>query len=379
MLSDVPVGTFLSGGIDSSLVTSIASKVSKSKIKTFTVGFKDHAYDETAKARKISEYLKTDHYELLFTEKEIKDTIESLHYIYSDPFADSSQIPTILLSKFAKEKITVALTGDGGDELFGGYNRYLWINKLFKIFNTLGQTNSLLITKMLNLLLYNNKLSKTILNYLGNFFNVAQPRDKIIKLIKIIKNSYDYDFFYQSILKTNNESDSIFTDIEKKKIISSINDDHDIENIYLQDFNDYLPNDILCKVDRASMSQSLETRIPLLAENIIDFSCKLSQNLKINNKENKFLLKKILENYLPKNLIYSPKIGFGVPLNFWFNTFLFKWLEDLFDNHKFDEQYGLNNESISILWSKFKKEKYGNEKLLWNIAILKKWDLNKCS
>lgn len=380
IISDVPVGVFLSGGIDSSLIASIASIYIPGKIKTFSVGFEEQEFDETYRSKAISKSIGAEHNEIFLSEKKIIDIIEKLHSIFNDPFADSSQIPTIFLSQFTKKEVTVALTGDAGDELFGGYNRHVYSQKIYNIFSLIGVEKSLWIAKVLENSFKNNSfLKKIIIKIIKICFNISQPRDKIFKLSKVLSNIENFHIFYETILMVNNFGNSLFINQSntRNNYIENIHSKIDINNLLLEDFNDYLPNDILCKVDRCSMHSSLETRIPFLDQAIVDFAFTLDSKYKVKNRENKIILRKLLEKYLPKNLIYKQKTGFGIPLNKWFNGFLFKYIDNLFLNHKFENDYGLDNTVALKVWEEFKYKKYGNEKLIWNIVVLKQWDIHR--
>ena len=368
MQSDVSIGTFLSGGIDSALVTSICSKISKNKISTFTVGFEDNNYDESNIAKNVSKILSTNHYEIILNDKEIKNITEKLSDIHDEPFADSSQIPTVFLSKFAKQNITVALTGDGGDEIFGGYNRYTYIPKLIKL---LKYINKSLLRSILIAYLNSPKIIKFIINLVIENKKISQLEDKLIKLLKIIENSQNsLDIYYETI-KTNNSN--YFKDIN----ISNLKDfdmNNELDLMYLDKTN-YLPNDILCKVDRATMYSSLESRAPFLSNEIVNFSEKLGKNDLFMHGKGKYINRKVLTNFIPEKIFNVPKKGFGVPINRWLKGPLNDWANYLINEHNFKEEYDINNDHINKLWSSFNENSSGNEKLIWNILILKDWDL----
>ena len=368
MQSDVSIGTFLSGGIDSALVTSICSKISKNKISTFTVGFEDNKYDESNIAKTVSKILSTNHYEIFLNDKEIKNVAEKLTYIHDEPFADSSQIPTIFLSKFAKQNITVALTGDGGDEIFGGYNRYIYIPKLIKL---LKYINKSLLKSILIAYLNFPKIIKSIINIIIENKKISQLEDKLIKLLKIIDKSQNSLDIYFETIKTNNSS--YFKDINLDNFIDfELNNQLDL--MYLDKIN-YLPNDILCKVDRATMYSSLESRAPFLSNEIVNFADKLGKNHLFNHGKGKYINRKILSNFIPEKIFNVPKRGFGVPINQWLKGPLNDWANYLFNEHRFKEEYNINNDHVNRLWFNFNQNSQGNEKLIWNILILKDWDL----
>ena len=368
MQSDVSVGTFLSGGIDSALVTSICSKISKNKISTFTVGFSIKNYDETNIAKNVSKILSTNHHEIFLNDKDVLETAESLSLVYDEPFADSSQIPTIFLSKFAKKKITVALTGDGGDEIFGGYNRYIYLPKLIKLLKFVKKP---LLTSIIKTYLFFPKIITHIINLVAESKKISQLEDKLIKLLKVIENSQNDSDMYFETIKTNNTN--YFKDININKLTEfELNNQLDL--MYLDKIN-YLPNDILCKVDRATMNFSLESRAPFLSSKIVNFAEKLSKDDLFQNNLGKNINRKVLTNFIPEKVFQVPKKGFGVPLNHWLKGPLSQWANYLFNDHTFSEDYGINNKHITDIWVKFNNNVKGNEKLIWNILILKAWDL----
>ena len=368
MQSDVSVGTFLSGGIDSALVTSICSKISKSQISTFTVGFTIKNYDETNIAKSVSKILSTNHHEIFLNDKDILETAENLSLVYDEPFADSSQIPTIFLSKFAKKQITVALTGDGGDEIFGGYNRYIYLPKLIKLFKFVKKP---LLKSIINTYLIFPKIITHLINIVAESKKISQLEDKLIKLLKIIENSQNNSDIYFETIKTNNTS--YFKDININKL-NEFELNNQLDLMYLDKIN-YLPNDILCKVDRATMNSSLESRAPFLSSKIVSFAEKLGKDDFFKNNLGKNINRRVLSNFIPEKVFQVPKKGFGVPLNEWLRGPLRQWANYLFNDHNFSEDYDINNKHINDIWLKFNNDTKGNEKLIWNILILKAWDL----
>ena len=368
MQSDVSIGTFLSGGIDSALVTSICSKISKNKISTFTVGFQNHNYDESNIAKNVSKILSTNHHEIFLNNSEILSIAESLPDIYDEPFADSSQIPTIFLSKFAKQKITVALTGDGGDEIFGGYNRYIYVPKLIEL---LKYVKKPILKSIIKAYLNFPKIITYLIDLIIENKKISQLEDKLTKLLQVIENSGNSLDIYFETIKTNN------TNFFKNKNLNKL-ENIDLKNqfdlMYLDKIN-YLPNDILCKVDRATMNSSLESRAPFLSNDIVNFADKLGKDDLFKNGAGKYINRKILSKFIPEKIFQVPKKGFGVPLNEWLRGPLNIWAKSLFEEHKFSEEYNISNEEIYNVWINFIKKNKGNEKLIWNILVLKAWDL----
>ncbi len=319
LISDVPVGAFLSGGIDSSIVSTLMQKNLSTKIETFTIGFDNRDYDESIYAKKIANHLGTDHNELILNQKETLNIIPSLANVYDEPFADSSQIPTILISKFAKQKITVALTGDGGDELFGGYNRYIFSKNFWQLMSNFpfllrrGFAHSLDIfpVELLNKFSFIfNVFAKSKVSFFG---------DKVSKFSHKMKFVKNIDDLFLSLLSTyQNPTSLVLNSIDESKKIFKEKNELNYTNyesfMMFIDSQSYLPDDILCKVDRAAMSVSLETRVPFLDQNVVEHSWRIPTKMKIKNNEGKWILKQILSKYVPRDLTERPKMGFGIPL-----------------------------------------------------------------
>ena len=385
-ISDVPLGTFLSGGIDSSLVTALLQNQSKSKIKTFTIGFEDENYNEANFSRKVAKYLGTDHSEKILTAKDAQNIIPQLSSIYSEPFADSSQLPTHLVCREAKNNgLTVALSGDGGDESFGGYNRYfigeaIW-NKLNKIpwplRGFIGQ---------LGLNIPEFVIENTFKN-----LNLNQFSSKYFKLCQRLKYIQTDDQFYLSMISLWIDPNFLLNkDFLKQEIdylpsIFKSDINYQFKNDFLArmmiyDTLNYLPNDILTKVDRASMSTSLETRAPFLDHRVIETAWKLKSQFKINssriNFSGKWILKRILSNYLPLNLVERPKRGFGIPLAKWMRGPLKDWINDLLSKEMIERDGYLNSENVYKLWEEHLSENIDNSSKLWPIIMWQSWHDN---
>ena len=343
LISDAPLGAFLSGGIDSSLIVSIASKLKKN-IDTFTIGYNFDDYDESKQAEKIAKHLNTNHTTHICTKKDVLEKIPFLNDAFTEPFADTSQIPTMLVSQIASSKVKVALSGDGGDELFCGYNRYIITNK---IKNLLYFMPFRLRIKLINLLeLFPEKLLKFILARITNQ-NIDKKLQIYLNKIKQIKNNYDlYDQFITEWSSNEGILNLRYNNTDYYKLHFSENEDANlVQNMMNTDFVTYLPDDILCKVDRASMYYSLETRAPYLDKNVIKFAKNLNIKDKINNKENKVLLRKLLSKYLPDHLIEKRK-GFGIPIGSWLKKDLKDFTHDSLSDKKLNNHGLLNNKIV---------------------------------
>ncbi|HLV14703.1 MAG TPA: asparagine synthase (glutamine-hydrolyzing), partial [Xanthomarina sp.] len=299
LFADVPVGIFLSGGVDSSLVAALATKSTNSKVKTFSVKFREEGFDESVYAQQVADHLKTDHHVIECNYEEGKELIKNICHYYDEPFSDSSAIPSMLLAKYTREKVTVALSGDAGDESFIGYHRYNWIKK--------GQRINMLP-------LFFRKFCGKILNLSSNY------RLKIIAKAITYKNTNDVYLASMSQLDASwIKSDVNFYDLEELKYIN-----HKKKNLFerISDFDlkSYLIWDINTKVDRATMAFSLEARSPLLDYRVVEFARSLPTSFKFKGKNQKRILKEVLYQYVPKEIFDRPKSGFGIPLSHWFRT-----------------------------------------------------------
>tara|TARA_B110001450_G_scaffold239547_1_gene247511 strand:- start:1287 stop:3263 length:1977 start_codon:yes stop_codon:yes gene_type:complete len=385
MLSDVPLGAFLSGGIDSSLIVSLMQEQSTSKIKTFTIGFENTAFDESPYARKVAEHLGTEHSELIVTSKETMEVIPSLPHIYDEPFADSSQIPTYLVCKAAKKGVTVALSGDAGDEIFGGYNRYFWAPQIWQKISWLPYSSRKMLGKSLSLMPVRhwNKLGSGINFFKKGSDGISSLGDKVHKLSSRLENVDTLKDLYLSLVTEFQDINKIVIDNSPASINSQlVNFDSylpDIQNMSpasLMMFCDtvsYLPDDILCKVDRAAMANSLETRAPFLDHRLIEIAWRLPENQKINKSHGKLPLRKILEKFVPNELIDRPKAGFGIPVGEWLRGPLRSWAEELLDHKKIQDAGYLHYEPIQKIWHQHLSGDYDWTPRIWSILMFQAW------
>jgi asparagine synthase (glutamine-hydrolysing) len=387
MISDVNIGAFLSGGTDSSLITAIMQKNSKKKIKTFSVLFKERKYNEEYYSKKISLFLKTDHYELAVDYKDIIEQIKFLPETFDEPFADSSQIPSLILSKFASNHVKVALTGDGCDEFFGGYNRYILFNKINKIINLVPN----FLRNRIGCLLFSipfryiNFLESFFFSRIKSFSNVSQLDNKIKKLSLILLNCKTEVEMYLSLIKvfqyngnlvSNNKTFQDEIDIYARKTF--LNTEFSIEeNMMEVDQRFYLSGDILHKVDRSSMSNSLETRMPFLNPSVIFFSSLLSLKDKIYNNEGKIIIKNIIKKYLPKDLINPTKMGFSIPIDEWLRGPLKNWSKDIMEKAK--KNYLIDSNLITKYEEEHFSGKHNWGHIIWNIIVFQKWFQKNCN
>ena len=380
MLSDVPLGAFLSGGIDSSLIVSLMQKNSIEPIKTFTIGFQNKSYDESSFAADISDYLGTDHTTVKISDEDTLSVIPKLGLMYDEPFADSSQIPTFLVAKEAKKNVTVALSGDAGDELFGGYNRYthtrhVWnsISKIpFSFRKKLAQfALSIPIEKLDAGNSFYSKFSKNQIQHFGSRVHKLSERLTRINSLKELCVDLATNWAEPSSLvkgiKEIADDDLVLSAYEFEPNLD------DISNMMLCDAITYLPDDILCKVDRAAMSVSLEARVPFLDPDIISTAWRMPLNFKIKNKVGKKPLRKILSKYIPSSMIERPKSGFAIPIGEWLRGPLQEWCEELLDERTLINQGFFNISPIIEMWNQHKSGKHDWTPKLWGILMFQLW------
>ncbi|MDC0940521.1 asparagine synthase (glutamine-hydrolyzing) [Candidatus Pelagibacter sp.] len=375
ILSDVPIGAFLSGGIDSSIVVALMQSQSNYPIKTFTIGFEDDNYSEAKYAKKISKHIGTDHTELYISPKKALDIIPKLPLIYDEPFSDSSQIPTFLVSELAKKQVKVALSGDGGDELFCGYNRHLIINKFENIINYMPLDLRKIISFLLKTISPKNwtKISK-ILPGLNRHVNLG---DKIYKVANIISANSSHEIYQRLCSHWQNPSEIVKNSEEPKTLLSEFKNNlkelNSQQQMMVMDFLTYLPDDILVKIDRAAMSTSLETRAPFLDHKLIEYVWKIPHHLKFRNNKGKWILRKILNKYIPKDLTERPKMGFAIPIDYWLRGELKDWAESLLNEKNLEQQGYFNSKLIRKKWTEHLSGKKNWQSDLWDILMFQAW------
>lgn len=369
MVSDVPLGSFLSGGIDSSLVTALMQAESSHQVKSFSIGFNELSYNEADHAKEVAHHLKTDHTELYFDPSMALDIVPSIAQIYDEPFADSSQLPTYILSKLTREHVTVALSGDGGDEIFAGYNRYLWYHKIQKVTTCLPRLLRTGIAQGLTV------LSPSTLDRLTALLPKRLPHfgDKVHKLAAILPLEGDEIYralvsHWQGLVLGNEKQEGVFWDQD----LSSDFPDN-ISRMQFLDSATYLPNDILTKVDRASMAVSLEVRVPILDHTIIEHAWHLPNRMKLRGSTGKWILREILYKHVPKQLINRPKMGFGVPIGEWMKGPIRDWVEDLLSEQKLSTHGLLNSGAIRQKWVEHLGGSRNWQYHLWDVLMFQSW------
>jgi asparagine synthase (glutamine-hydrolysing) len=360
MISDAPIGAFLSGGIDSSTIVALMQSQSNHPIRTFTIGFSENDFNEAQYAKKIAKHLGTNHTELYVSSKAAMDVIPKLPTIYDEPFSDSSQIPTFLLSQLAKPHVKVALSGDGADELFCGYDRYISTNNRSKKLN-------LIPLSLRKILAYGIK-SISPNNWIGYKMHKganALEAETLSNLYYILCSQW------QDPTKTvinSKEPSTLLTNLKPE--LKGLNSQ---QEMMVLDFITYLPNDILVKLDRATMASSLETRVPFLDHKLIEYVWTIPHSLKLKKGDGKWILKQILNQYVPKNLTERPKMGFGVPLGSWLRGPLRDWAENLLNEKRLMQEGYFNPKLIRDKWSEHLSNKKNWEHALWNVLMFQAW------
>jgi asparagine synthase (glutamine-hydrolysing) len=382
MISDVPLGAFLSGGIDSSLIVSMMQENSINPIKTFTIGFEDKEFDESPFAKSIAKHLQTDHTEVILDEQDAIDVIPIIPEIYSEPFADSSQIPTFLVSKIAKLNVTVSLSGDGGDELFGGYNRYFWGKKIWSKISWAPFVVRNLTGKILHSVpsgLYNQM--ESVLNTSAKGKGIHSLAGKVKRLSQKLQYIDSTQSLYTSLCTEWNDVNSILDESYhnsdnsqlKFKTTEALSD---IENMMQWDLESYLKEDILTKVDRAAMANSLETRAPFLDLGVANAAWRMPEAFLVSDFQGKLPLKSLLERYVPRELFERPKAGFGIPIGQWLKGPLHEWASELLAEKALTEEGIFNAAAVSRIWGDHNSGAADNTVKLWNILMFRSWMQN---
>jgi asparagine synthase (glutamine-hydrolysing) len=374
MRSDVPLGAFLSGGIDSSTIVSLMQSKSRARIKTFSIGNHDKEFDEAKDAARIAQHLGTEHTELYVTSEEAISAIPLLPQIYDEPFADCSQIPTFLVSRLARERVTVSLSGDGGDELFGGYTRHIWAD-------TLNQ-------RLHHLPLFLRKIAATGIQAIppgmwDTFFQASKPvtparwqqRMPGYKLHKLasLAGSHDVHTLYEKLSSHWLDTAKILPGTSVRGSNHHSNLKHPAEEMMYLDTVGYLPDDILVKLDRATMAVSLEGRVPFLDHRVAEFAWKLPLNMRIRGQQGKWILRQVLYRYVPREMVDRPKSGFGIPLATWLRGPLRDWVESLLDEHRLRQDGFFTPAPIRKLWREHLSGKLNWEYHLWDVLMFQAW------
>jgi asparagine synthase (glutamine-hydrolysing) len=372
MISDVPLGAFLSGGIDSSTVVALMVAARRGPVRSFSIGFPDIGYDESKHAKAVAQHLSTEHHELTVTAADALAVVPQLADMYDEPFADSSQIPTHLISKLTRAHVTVALSGDGGDELFGGYNRYALG---YGIGGLMGRTPAGLRRGIAAMMRGTpDGLVDALARIAPAGWLPAQPADKLRKLAAVLP--LDREAIYLRLVSQCPDPAALTRGVAEHPIGLEWRGQGDgdlfVEQMQLFDTATYLPDDILQKVDRASMAVSLEVRPPLLDHRVVEFAWRLPRRLRIHDGDTKWLLRRVLNRYVPRELVERPKMGFAIPLANWLRGPLRSWAEDLLDPVRLGGGL-LNVTAVHNLWTEHISGRSNWAYALWTILMYEGW------
>jgi asparagine synthase (glutamine-hydrolyzing) len=374
LVADVPLGALLSGGIDSSLVVAMMSKSAHGRVRTYSIGFTDPGFNEAHHAKAVAKHLGTEHTELYVSPAEAQAVIPLLADIHDEPFADSSQIPTYLVSRLASAHVRVALSGDGGDEVFAGYNRYFHGGRIIRFMESTPDFAKNLCARMIRLF---SEETWTAMNArLPGIIRIPQLGDKLYKLSEMLMAdtsctyqrlvSHWHDPF--QIVMGAEETPGILTDQCFAPAVTGV-----IERMQLMDEITYLPDDILTKVDRASMAVSLEARVPLLDHRLVEYAWRIPLHMKIRHGRGKWILRQILYKYVPRRILERPKMGFGVPVSAWLRGPLQDWAETLLDENRIRREGYLNPLPIRRKWHDLLEGRGNWQYQLWNVLMFQAW------
>lgn len=357
MVADVPLGAFLSAGIDSSTVVSLMQSMSDKKVRTFTIGMEDQAYDEAVLAKQIAAHLGTEHTELYISEKDAKEVIPLLPDMFGEPFADSSQIPTYLVSRMTKEYVTVSLSGDGGDELFCGYSTYASLSSIWEKMEKIPAP----LRRGASRLMMDGFLSKKESNVIRGMLLSARTPEELYALSDLAEP------FLGKLTKMPGKAGCIFTDYESGFLPGVQN------NLMLMDLLMYHPDDILVKVDRTAMAVSLESRVPMLDRDVVEFAWTLPVSMKWENGTGKQVLRDVLYRYVPKEMMDRPKKGFSIPIQKWLKEpGLYEWAQDLLEESKIRREGYFDPQAVRRLWEDFWQRGIWR-KQIWFLLQFEEW------
>jgi asparagine synthase (glutamine-hydrolysing) len=379
MMADVPLGAFLSGGIDSSTVVALMQAQSSRPVKTFSIGFHEALYNEATHAKAVAQHLGTDHTEWYVTPDDCMAAIPRLATLYDEPFADSSQVPTFLVAQLVKQHVTVSLSGDAGDELFAGYNRYnltqnTW-HKLSKIPHPVRQ----LLANGITLASPSawNRLASPLQGLLPKHLQQANLGDKLHKAAGVMTAHSINQLYHQLVSTWHDPSAVVIGGTEPITPITDTTRDFsafsDIERMMLLDLLTYLPDDILCKVDRAAMGVSLETRVPFLDHRVVEFAWSVPMEYKLREGQTKWALRQVLYQYVPKELIERPKMGFGVPIDSWLRGALRDWAENLLSEERLQRDGYFHPAPIRQKWAEHLSGERNWQYHLWDVLMFNQW------
>ena len=370
-LADVPLGAFLSGGVDSATIVALMQAQSGRPVQSFTIGFEDAGFDESPHARAVARHLGTDHHELYVTAAQTREVIPRLPQMYDEPFADSSQIPTHLVCRAARSQVTVALSGDAGDELFGGYNRYFWGPRLWRRIGALPHGLRQGLARGLQ------AVPPTLWDAALGMVGVVRPGEKLHKLGRAVQGARSLDDLYENLVSEWPRDHTLVLGTGKLAPAPLPWPERGAETpvaaMMYRDAMTYLPDDILCKVDRAAMAVSLETRVPFLDHRVAELAWRLPMDMKIRGNEGKWALRQVLYRHVPRELIDRPKAGFAIPLGQWLRGPLRQWADALLDEGRLRREAYLDPKPIRAAWRQHLSGRYDWTPRLWSVLMFQAW------
>lgn len=385
-LSDVPLGAFLSGGIDSSTIVALMQAQATQPVRTFTIGFREGAFDEAEDAREVARHLGTLHTELYVDPKTAMDVIPRLPRMYDEPFADSSQIPTHLVSALARRHVTVALSGDAGDELFGGYNRHVWGGSLNGRFGSMHPALKHLIGSLLGAVSPEpaGMIARLLEPLVPSRFGVRRAGEQASKLSRIIR-SKSFDDMYQLLCSIDSDPAQTIVQGQERKTWSTEEMDRlattlgPLDRMTLADSLSYLTDDILQKVDRAAMAVSLETRVPFLDKDVVEFAARIPSHMKLRGRRGKWLVRQVLYRHVPEKLVDRPKTGFSIPIDDWLRGPLKSWVCDLLQSRRLKLQDLFDAGVVARRLEEHMAGRSNHGYWLWNVLMVQAWHDAWCS
>lgn len=371
MVADVSVGAFLSGGIDSSLIVALMQSQSYNPVRTFSIGFHESGYDEAVHAKAVARHLGTEHTELYVTPGNVLDVIPQLSNVYSEPFSDPSQIPTLILSRLARQSVTVSLTGDAGDELFGGYDRYRDTHDLWRVMKWVRGTRKKRLVDVAR------ALPETWIQNMGTYPRLSAVLKEVRTGHRFLKFDNRKELYASMTTHWSNTKDVVIGAKVEGGTADAIEDRlsrfPDMEYMMMTDLMSYLPDDILVKVDRAGMGVGLETRMPFLDHRVVEYALHLPTHFKFSNGAGKWILKQILRRYLPASLFERPKMGFNIPLDDWLRGPLRDWADSLLDASRLKKEGYFHASPIRSKWEEHLDGKANWPNQIWNVLMFQSW------
>ena len=375
MIADVPLGAFLSGGIDSSTIVALMQKQSRRPVKTFSIGMASERYDEAHDAGLVAAHLGTDHTGLVVEPSDVLAVIPRLAELYDEPFADSSQLPTFMVSQLARKEVTVALSGDGGDELFGGYNRHLWGPRLWAAMRKIPRPFREALSRATTSVAPDrwDELFGVVDGFLPQAARVRMAGDKMHKMAAVFSASDKEELYRRLTSQWKDPASVVLRSVDRPREFGDGPPLGLAQQWMYRDLVGYLPDDILTKVDRASMGVALEARVPFLDQRVVSLAWRLPVKCKIRAGQGKWLLRQVLYRHVPRELVERPKMGFGVPMDAWLRGPLREWADALLEPYRLAREGFFDPEPVTKIWREHQSGRRNWAYLLWNVLVFQDW------